>query len=176
MSDDPLPVPGAAPNEALRPVRFALAAVSAALLFAMMGTTVVDVVGRYLLSRPLPGATEITELLLAGVIFTGLPAICLDDGHVTVDLVTDRLPAWTRTIRLLVMRLVVAGALAVIGWRLFVQGRRLAGFGDVSVLLRLPVAPVAYAAAGLCILSALLLLVLIVTRAGEGGRRRLPPR
>lgn len=176
MSDDPLPVPGAAPNEALRPVRLALAAVSAALLFAMMGTTVVDVVGRYFLGRPLAGATEITELLLAGVIFTGLPAICLDDGHVTVDLVTDRLPEWTRAIRLSVMRLVVAGALAVIGWRLFVQGRRLAGFGDVSVLLRLPVAPVAYAAAGLCILSALLLLVLVATRADEGGRRRLPPR
>jgi TRAP-type C4-dicarboxylate transport system permease small subunit len=175
MSGGPSAAPDATPTEALRPVRLLLAAVSATLLFAMMGTTVVDVVGRYFLSQPLPGATEVTELLLAGVIFTGLPAVCLDDGHVTVDLITERLPEWTRKIRLTVVRLVAAGALAVIGWRLFVQGRRLAGFGDVSVYLHLPVAPVAYAAAGLCIFSALLLVVLVAVGAEEGGRLRRPP-
>jgi TRAP-type C4-dicarboxylate transport system permease small subunit len=168
------PVEDATPREALRPVRLALAAISAAMLFAMMGVTVVDVVGRYFLNAPLPGASELTELLLVGVIFTGLPAVCLDDGHVTVDLLTERLAPWTKPIRLLVVRIVTIGALAVIGWRLWIQGTRLASYGEVSVYLRWPVAPVAYFAAALCLVSALLVLALIVLRADEGGRVRRP--
>lgn len=160
-------------RRALPLLRLALAAVAAALLIALMGVTVVDVVGRDLLSRPLPGATEITELLLAAVIFTGLPAVCLDDGHVTVDLLTARLGARWAALRLLAARLLTAGALGVIAWRLAVQGGRLAGYGEVSVYLRLPVAPVAYAAAGLCALAAATTLALIALRAREGGA--LPP-
>ena len=168
-------VKDAAPREALRPIRLALAGISAALLFAMMGVTVVDVIGRYFFDAPLPGATELTELLLVGVIFTALPAVCLDDGHVTVDLLTEKLAPWTKPIRVFLVRIVTIGALGVIGWRLWIQGARLSSYGEVSVYLRWPVAPVAYFAAGLCILSALLVLVLVVLRADEGGRVR-PPR
>lgn len=159
----------AAPRQALHSVRLLLAIVSAGLLFAMMGVTVVDVIGRYFLNRPLPGATELTELLLAGVIFTGLPAVCLDDGHVTVDLLTARFAAWTKPIRILLVRLVSAGALMVIGWRLFVHAQRLAVTGEVSVFLRLPVAPVAFTASALCFLSVVLILAMIALRADDGG-------
>ncbi len=170
---DGIPDPAsAAPTPVLPRVRLALAAVCALLLFALMGVTVVDVVGRYLLGRPLFGASEMTELLLAAIVFAGLPAVCLDDGHVTVDLATSRLSAHGRRLQLLVARLITAGALGLIGWRLAIQGARVASYGEVSVYLRLPVAPVAYAVAALCLLGALLTLVLIMMRAEEGGLRR----
>ena len=134
-----------------------------------MGATIVDVAGRYLLSRPLPGATEITELLLAATVFVGLAAVCLDDGHVTVDLLTSRLPPRLAAPRLLMARLVTAAALLLVGWRLAVHGERLASYGETSVYLRLPVAPVAYAAAALCVLAAALALLLAALRRPEGG-------
>lgn len=156
----------------LSSVRLALACVCAVLLFALMAVTVVDVVGRYVFSRPLLGASEMTELLLAAVVFAGLPAVCLDDGHVTVDLVTARLPRWTADIQLLVVRLVTAGALGLVAWRLAIHGGRVTSYGEVSIFLRIPVGPIAYGAAILCALGALLTLALVVMRAGPGGLRR----
>jgi len=41
----------------------------------MMVLTFVDVVGRYLLNRPLRGAFELTELGLVVLIFAGLPLV-----------------------------------------------------------------------------------------------------
>ena len=52
-----------------------LGVVASAILFAMMALTVVDVVARYVFSRPLRGAFEITELLLLALIFAGLAAV-----------------------------------------------------------------------------------------------------
>ena len=50
---------------------------AAAILFAMMVLTTVDVVARYVFNRPLRGAFEITELLLVVLIFAGLPLVSL---------------------------------------------------------------------------------------------------
>ncbi len=58
--------------------RLVLATICGAMLLAMMGLTVADVLGRYLLGAPITGATELTEMMLAAVIFLGLPAVSLD--------------------------------------------------------------------------------------------------
>ncbi len=63
-------------------------------LFAMMVLTCVDVVGRYFLSRPIFGAFEITEMLLAALIFAGLPLVTLRNEHVTVDVLDPITPDW----------------------------------------------------------------------------------
>ncbi|WP_211100692.1 TRAP transporter small permease [Acuticoccus sediminis] len=154
---------------ALRPIRIALAALSAVLLMALMGITVVDVAGRYLFNSPVFGATELTELVLAAVIFSGLPAVCLDDGHVTVRLFTARLGPRGKAVELAIARLITAAALGVIAWRLAIQGMRTASYGEVTTYLRLPVGPIAYTAAALCTVSALLTLTLVAMRAGRGG-------
>lgn len=158
-----------APRPHLQPVRLALAALAAVLLLALMGITVVDVAGRYLFNHPVFGATELTELILAAVIFSGLPAVCLDDVHVTVRLMTTRLGPRARRVELTIARLITAAALGMIAWRLAIQGMRTASYGEVTTYLRLPVAPIAYTAAALCALAALLTLALIVLRAERGG-------
>ena len=127
--------------------RRALALLCAGLLLAMMALTVADVAGRYLLARPVTGATELTELLLVAVIFTGLPAVALDDGHVTVDLVTARLPDRIQPWRRAALSLVTACVLAVVAWRLWLHADQIAGYGAVTNALRLPVAPAARLAA-----------------------------
>src|SRR5260370_8620758 len=56
----------------------------------MMLLTVVDVVARYLFSRPLRGAFEVTELMLLVLIFAGLPLVSFTDEHALMDFI-DRL-------------------------------------------------------------------------------------
>ena len=46
-------------------------------LTALVLITVIDVLGRYLLSLPLPGTTEITEIILGALIFGGITILQL---------------------------------------------------------------------------------------------------
>ncbi|PYN28067.1 MAG: TRAP transporter small permease, partial [Candidatus Rokuibacteriota bacterium] len=53
----------------------------------MMLLTVVDVVARYVFSRPVRGAFEITELMLVVLIFAGLPLVSFSDEHAVMDFI-----------------------------------------------------------------------------------------
>lgn len=114
------------------------------MLVSMMMLTIVDVVGRYLLSRPLIGATEMTELLLAAIIFVGLPAASLDDEHISVDFISARTPRSIEPFRRALISVVSAGVLGVVCWRLWIVGDNLSRYGAVTDSLDIPVAPVAY--------------------------------
>lgn len=114
------------------------------MLISMMMLTIVDVVGRYLMNRPLIGATEMTELLLAAIIFVGLPAASLDDEHITVDFISARTPRSVEPFRRALIAIISAGVLGVVCWRLWLVGDNLAGYGAVTDSLDIPVAPVAY--------------------------------
>lgn len=114
------------------------------MLVSMMMLTIVDVVGRYLMNRPLIGATEMTELLLAAIIFVGLPAACLDDEHITVDIITAQTPLSVEPFRRALVAVLSAAVLGVVCWRLWIVGDNLAGYGAVTDSLDIPVAPVAY--------------------------------
>ena len=121
-----------------------LGASAAVLLFGLMVLTTADVVGRYLFNSPLRGAFEITELLLLALIFAGLPLASRADEHVTLDFIDMALGERSR---LLLRRLVDLGCgLLILGlaWLVFVKAGRIAGYGDTTEVLRLPVAPFVY--------------------------------
>lgn len=124
--------------------RTLLAILGGAMLLGLMGLTVVDVIGRYLFNAPLRGASELTELLLAAVIFLGLPAVALSDDHVTVDLVTGRLPPRVQPLRLVTTGLFSAAVLGVVAWRIWVYSAQIGGYGGSTVTLALPIAPLGY--------------------------------
>jgi len=139
-------------------VRWCLVAAAGVLLTAMMLLTVADVFGRYLLNRPVPGAFEATEIMLALAIFAGLPIVTARGEHVAVRLVADRLPAGLRKALDLLAELTVALTLAGAAYLLHRRGDALSAFGDTTVLLRIPLAPVAFA---LMTLSAIASLVAV---------------
>ena len=108
----------------------------------MMMLTCVDVIGRYFFSQPIFGAFEITEMLLAALIFAGLPLVTLRNEHVTVDVLDPITPDW-----LFRMQHVVACALGCVStgylaWRLWMRarrhGRRRRNHGAAQVQARLP--------------------------------------
>jgi TRAP-type C4-dicarboxylate transport system permease small subunit len=66
------------------------------LLSAMVALTFTDVLGRRLFNTPVFGANDITEHLMALIIFSGLPLLTARRGHFSIDLFDHWLlrPKW----------------------------------------------------------------------------------
>src|SRR5262245_25107378 len=117
---------------------------AAVLLFCLMALTTADVIGRYIFNWPLRGAFEITELLLLTLIFAGLPLASRADEHVTLDFIDMVL---TSRRRLLLRRLVdLFCGLLILGlaYRVWIKAAKIAGYGDTTEVLRVPVGPFVY--------------------------------
>ena len=157
---DPAPdmVPGLTPHRRA-PWYRALAGVAALLIVALIGVTCVDVIGRYALNRPFGGAYELTQILLAALVFVALPLTTADGGHVEVDLALHLL---SRRVQRVLGRLagaVASVALAFFAWRLVVIGMDQLHDGTRSASLAIPMAPLAFLAAVSCAVSAILILL-----------------
>jgi TRAP-type transport system small permease protein len=121
-----------------------LGGAASAILLAMMLLTVVDVVGRYLLKRPVRGAFEITELMLVVLIFAGLPLVSYADEHAVMDFV-DRLlgPAGRRGLWR-VVQAVCAAFMFLLAWLVWLKADRIWAYRDATDVLRVPYGPFVY--------------------------------
>jgi TRAP-type transport system small permease protein len=177
MSESSTYKPPAGEDLLLRAARIVLGTIAALLIFSMMSVTMVDVVGRYGFNRPLPGAFELTEVMLGIVIFVALPLVTLENGHITVSIVTDRLSPRARRIQGFLASVFSAVVLAFVAWRLFRHGIQLSSYGDVTVFLRMPKGPLAFlmmtlAAMGACA-AVILAFRLLTGRAPAGSGLQL---
>lgn len=145
----------------------ALGLVCGALLFALVALTCVDVVSRYWFNAPVDGAFELTELLLAALIFAALPLTTGAGAHVEVDLLADISGPKLRRIMQALAALVSAAVLLVLAWRLTLHGQRLFSDGAVTNSLALPLAPVAWLAAFSCAASGVIALLRGLLRADQ---------
>ena len=68
-----------------------LEVIAGVMLALMMVLTFIDVVGRYAISVPVFGATEMIQFLMAMVIFSGLAIANANDDHIVVELFDQRL-------------------------------------------------------------------------------------
>lgn len=104
---------------------------------AMTGLTVADVLLRALFNRPIHGVYELVELLLAGAIFSALPAVFLRDENVVVDLADH---SWPRALPVLrrVAAVVSFVVVAALGWCMVPRAMDILEFGDVTSDLALP--------------------------------------
>ena len=141
-----------------------LGAVAAIVLFAMMLLTCVDVVGRYFLSQPVYGGFEITEMMLAGLIFAGLPLVTLRNEHVTVDVFDAVTPDWLFRVQHAFACGVAAVATGYLSWRLWLRAMNLDAAGETTAQLKLKLAYLTYAMSLLMALTAVALLILLWRR------------
>jgi TRAP-type C4-dicarboxylate transport system permease small subunit len=121
-----------------------LGVAASAILLAMMAITVVDVVARYVFSRPLRGAFEVTELMLLVLIFAGLPLVSFSDEHAVMDFI-DRVlgPRGQR----LLERLVQVGNAAfmfLLAWLTWLKADRIWAYRDATDVLRIVYGPFVY--------------------------------
>lgn len=117
---------------------------ASALLFFMMVLTFFDVVGRYLLNRPIRGAFEITELGLVVLIFAGLPLVSHADEHVTMDFIDRVLPDRVRRAWIRAMHAICAAIMFFLAWQVWIKATRIAGYADTTDVLRVPIGPFVY--------------------------------
>ncbi|MCP3686873.1 MAG: TRAP transporter small permease [Gammaproteobacteria bacterium] len=117
---------------------------AALLLFLMMLLTFTDVIGRYIFNFPIPGGFEVTEIMLATMIFAGLPLVSSAGEHITVDLFDSFIPASVNHFRNILLSLVATVIMAVVSIRLWEKADEAVGYGDVTAVLHIPFAPMFY--------------------------------
>ncbi len=125
--------------------------ISGVVLVAIMMITVVDVVSRWLLNQPVEGTVELTGLAMVVIVFLALGGAEHHGGHISIDLVFERLPKrWRRALQIFV-GLVSFLLLMVIAWQLYIYAGRLEAGGYITGrpvlgLVRVPTYPLAFVA------------------------------
>jgi len=155
MPEDPAPdmIRGRTPHRQALWYRL-LARVAALLIVMLIGVTCIDVIGRYAFNRPFGGAYELTQMLLAALVFVALPLTSADGGHVEVDLALHLMPSRVQRLLGRLAGIVSAMVLGYFTWRLVVIGLDQLHESTRSASLALPMAPLAFLAAASCAVSA----------------------
>ncbi|MFZ9286405.1 MAG: TRAP transporter small permease [Burkholderiaceae bacterium] len=107
-------------------------------LSVMVVLTFVDVVGRRLFNTPVFGATDLTEHLMAVIVFAGLPLLTAQRGHLSIDLfdawlLRPQYRWWHKAVDLL-----IAAVLGLIAWRYFLSVHEALEIKEVSPALTIP--------------------------------------
>jgi TRAP-type C4-dicarboxylate transport system permease small subunit len=125
----------------------------------MVGTLMflifVDVLCRYLFSKPIFGAYELVEVLMGGLIFAGLPLVSRAQQHISVDFVSNLLPDRWRSVQGVAINLLCAITAMVISWRILMYGERLTRVHETTLELQIPRGLIAQAMAVMAALTAL---------------------
>ena len=137
---------------------------AAVVLFCLMTLTCLDVIGRYFLNHPINGGFEITEMLLAGLIFCGLPLVTLRNDHITVDLFDAITPDWVYRLQHVIACLVGFVSTGYLAWGLWARAVTLHTAGETTAQLKFKLAYLSYGMSILMAFTAIALLVLAVRR------------
>lgn len=140
----------------------ALKIVAAVNLFAMMGVTTVDVMGRYFLNSPLPGAFEITEVMMAILVFSVLPLVTARNEHITIGLFDRHFKGRAAHVKTLLVSLVCALFVGGATWRVWIEAGRMAAIEDRTAYLGIWLWPLAYYMFCMLAITLASLLVLVV--------------
>ncbi len=138
-----------------RPFDAVLGIASAAILMCMMLLTFVDVVARYLFNFPLRGGFEITELMLLVLIFAGLPLVSHADEHVTMDFIDRMLPPRFVMPVVRAAHALCAAVMFFLTWQVWLKAGKIAGYGDTTDVIKIPVAPFVYFMTAMILLTGL---------------------
>jgi TRAP-type C4-dicarboxylate transport system permease small subunit len=131
-------------------------------LFAIMALTFFDVGGRKFLANSIPGAIELTELLMVVVIFSALPLVSLRGEHVVFDSLDRYLPVDVLRIQRAVVHLACATMLLALGALMWKTGGNFLASGETTAQLKVLKAPFLYGMALFCILTGLAHVALLV--------------
>lgn len=136
-------------------IRRAVETLMALFLLAMVALTFADVIGRRLFGKPIYGANDITEHLMALVVFAGLPLVTAAGAHLTIDILDKLVDRPSMTWWRALVAGLTAAVLALIAWLFVKHGLNASQISEVSQALRVPRAPLYFFMGFSCALSAL---------------------
>ena len=147
-----------------------LALGAGAVLVALMGLVLFDVLMRYVLRLPFLGAYELTELAMVLIVFLGLAYTGATGGHVAVDVFAGLLERPRLRWVGVAVDLAGAGLLGVIAWRTVLHAIESGARGEATNMIRIPHQPFELVAAACTALFAVVLLAR-AWRAASGRAR-----
>jgi TRAP-type C4-dicarboxylate transport system permease small subunit len=107
-------------------------------LFAMMTMTFVDVAGRWVINKPIPGSIELTEFYMALIAAFGIGYCGLRKGHIRVDILFQYAPQKVnRWLDILAYGLTFI-IFFVVTWRVFLNAVSSLQAGQTSAILHIP--------------------------------------
>ncbi|BCG24699.1 hypothetical protein TUM18999_28900 [Pseudomonas tohonis] len=147
---------------------FALA--GGGIILALVGMSVVSIVGRKLFSTPIRGDMELVEVGAAVAIAAFLPLCELRGTHIRVDALTNWLPAVVRRVLDAFAHLLCCAVAWLLAWRTSLQMLDNREFGDVTTLLSIPLwIPLALIVPSLVLLGLCALARVVRVLGGAGG-------
>ena len=113
-------------------------------LVALALLTLADVLGRYVFNVSVVGAVELTEMLMVGVIFTGIVLTTAKREHVAVDLLTVGLGPRGRRVQQAASHLLAIVISLLLGTVTWSQGLSALESHDRTTMVGLPLAPMIF--------------------------------
>lgn len=147
-----------------RRVEAILGVAASAVLLALMLLTFADVVGRYVLNRPVRGAFEVTELMLVVLIFAGLPLVSYADEHALMDFIDRLLPSRAQRRLERAVQALCAAVMLLLAWLVWLKADRIWAYRDATDVLRVVYGPFVYFMAVMIGLAGLIHLYRVVQR------------
>jgi len=147
----------------LRRMAHALAALGVGVLLAQAFSIVLDAASRWLFATPLHGMEDVNALLIGVTVASFLPALFMERGNVTIDILGRSLSPVARARLDLFGQLLAFVFIAGLAWQ----------YGDYaaaldarhSVILELPKRPAAWAATAFIAIAAVFQAVVVVATA-----------
>jgi TRAP-type C4-dicarboxylate transport system permease small subunit len=127
-------------------------------LFAMMTMTMIDVLLRKLTNTTIIGAGEITEMMMAVVVFCSLAQCQVAEGHIKIDLIMKKASPKIQSMVDMVTQFLCFGLFCLMTWGTFKHAVEIMEWEEVSIDLAIPIYPFVFIAV---IGNAMLALVLL---------------
>lgn len=145
---------------------------AAALLFLLMSLTFLDVVGRNAFNHPLGGAIELSEIILACMIFFLLPGIAARREHIAVDIIDGIAGRILNVVSAILTGLFGAAFFFIAAYRLWLLAGQAIRFNSQTPILELPLHPMIYLMAVLSGLNAIVFLAVMIQDVRRVGAPR----
>lgn len=146
-------------QRAIYPVIDGVHKIGLAILIGMMFLTVVDVIGRKFFDAPVTGSYELTEFMLALIVFFSLGYTQIQKGHIAMEALVSRFSPKAQAVIDCLVYLISIGLGALLTWQLVAHAKRTFLGKHETGVLHLPLYPFLMAAAFGCLLYSLVLLV-----------------
>lgn len=176
------PPPGIFLESVVQRVSQVISITAVIVMLVLAGTTVMDVLMRWLAGRSIAGMNEILSMGFAVAVAATLPSGAALRANLRVNLLEDLMSQRMRGWLGVAGSLLLAGFFALLAWQVFAQAETMIARNRVTPILRMPVGPVFYAVAALVALAFVnqiiltLIDILRIPHAAAGsGRCRTSP-
>ncbi len=153
----------------LRVVERPLVAVSGTVLVAMMFLKATDVICRYILNSPIPGALELNEFMMAITIPLAIAYCELERSHVSVEMIVERLSRSVRRPLHLIVTILSIFYLVMLSWQSILTIFDTYDSHQTSAVLLLPAYPFTIPLAAGFILFVVVMIINFITKEVPHG-------